>query len=577
MERRKDKKESYSNLEKEPRNKAADLESLQLKYKQIKDALKKSEERCRVLMKHPSRKYAEKELQKQSDKLRDQAELLDIAEDAIIVSNLDGEITFWNKGGVERYGWTKEEAVGKNIHTLLQTEFPKPLEEIKADVFRNGRWDGELIHTKRDGGRIIVESRWALRRDNKGNPVGIVEINNDITKHKQIEEAIQKAKDELEQRVKERTAELMGANERLTLELGRRKRIEEMLQKGAERYRNLFQNSPIGIYRTNPEGRILMANSTLIRMLGYDSFNELLSSQTKKGDYEPTYLKKKLKRRLEKEERVRGFETKWVSRGSPLIFVRENAKAVRGTDGTILYYEGTVEDITEQKKAEEKIQSYQKQLRSLASDLSLAEEQERRRIATMLHDHIGQVLAISKIKLGALMEYARTNALSDELKVIREHIEQAIRYTRSLTFELSPPILYDLGLEAALEWLTEQVHEQHGLDYEFENDNHFKPVNDEIRIFLFMAVRELIVNVAKHAHARKLKVTVRKIENNISIHVVDDGVGFNAAKMNFYLDENKGFGLFSIRERLHHLGGQVDIRSQKGRGTRIVLNAPLKS
>ena len=103
-----------------------------------------------------------------------------------------------------------------------------------------------------------------------------------------------------------------------------------------------------------------------------------------------------------------------------------------------------------------------------------------------------------------------------------------------------------------------------------------QPVNDEIRIFLFTAVRELLANVTKHARAEKVKVTVRKAENNISIHVADNGAGFNAAKMHFYLDENKGFGLFSIRERLHHLGGQMEIRSQKNRGTRVILHAPLK-
>ncbi|MCX5806165.1 MAG: PAS domain S-box protein [Proteobacteria bacterium] len=573
------KKESCNSMEKELimlRNKVARLERLQPKLKYIQKVLKESEKQCRRLMKQSSQKHAKEELQKQSDKLRDQAELLEIAEDAIIVGDLDGMITFWNNGAVERYGWTKEEAIGKNIHTLLRTEFSKPFEEIKADVFVNGRWDGELIHTRRDSVRIAVGSRWALKRNNKGDPIAIMEINNDITKHKQVEEALQKAKDELEQRVKERTAELLDTNERLTLELNRRKRIEEMLRKGAERYRNLFENSPIGIYRTNPDGRILMANPTLIRMLGYNSFNEMASSQLKKGDYEPTYLKKRLKKRLEKEERVRGFEVKWSRRGNSVVFMRENAKAIRGADGAVLYYEGTVEDISEQKKAEEKIHSYQKQLRSLASDLSLTEEKERRRIANMLHDHIGQVLAVSKIKLGALLKYETANTLIEKLNEVREHIEQAIRYTRSLTFELSPPILYDLGLEAALEWLTEQIHEQHKIDYEFENDNQFKPVNDEIRIFLFTAVRELLANVAKHAHARTVKVTVRKIESNISIHVADNGVGFNAAKMNFYFDENKGFGLFSIRERLHHLEGQMEIRSQKNRGTRVILYAPLK-
>ena len=520
--------------------------------------------------------HTEEELQRQADKLKEQSDLLDIAEDAIIIVGLDEKITFWNNGAVDRYGWTKDEAIGKNVHELLETILPKPLEKIKSAVYRDGRWDGEVIHRRRDGQEMVVESRWALKRDGNGNPAAIMEINNDITKHKQAEEALQKAKEDLEQRVKERTVELMETNERLLLELSRRKRIEEMLRKGAERYRNLFENSPIGIYRTNPDGRILMANPTLKRMLGYESYNEMASNRAKTGDYEPTYLKKKLKKRLEKEDRVRGFEARWKRHDNVVLFVRENAKAVRGADGSVLYYEGTVEDISEKKKAEEKIDSYQKQLRSLASDLSLAEERERRRIATMLHDHIGQVLAASKIKLGALQECAKADAIVENLKEVRNHIEQAILYTRSLTFELSPPILYDLGLEAALEWLAEQIHEQHGIGFEFESDNLYKPVNDEIRIFLFTAVRELLANVSKHARANKVKVTVRRLDNCISIHVTDDGVGFNAAKMSFYLDENRGFGLFSIRERLHHLGGQMDIRSQKGKGTRVILSAPLK-
>jgi len=518
----------------------------------------------------------ENELKRQAARLGDQAELLDIAEDAITVSDINGTIMFWNHGAVERYGWSKYEALGKNIHELLKTEFPEPFDNIKKELFEKGRWEGELTHKSVEGKRIIVESRWALRKDINNNPIAIMEINNDITKYKQAEKALQKAKDELEHRVGERTAELREANERLVLELNRRKLIEEMLRKGAERYKNLFENSPIGIYRTNPDGRILMANPTLVRMLGYNSFNELASSASKKADYEPTYLKKKIKKRLDKGERVRGFEAKWKRYDNTVIHVRENAKAIRAADGAVLYYEGTVEDISERKKAEEKIDSYQKQLRSLASDLSLAEERERRRIATILHDHIGQVLAISKIKLGALLEQAKTSAFIANLKEVREHIEQAILYTRSLTFELSPPILYELGLEAALEWLTEQVHEQHGIVYEFENDNHPKPVSDEIRVFLFTAVRELLVNVAKHAGAQKVKVTVRRIGDTISIHVADNGVGFSISRMNSYLDKNKGFGLFSIRERMSHLGGQMDIRSQRGRSARICLVAPLK-
>ena len=352
------------------------------------------------------RRRAEKKLETQATQLQEQEELLDIADDAIIVLDMEDRIIFWNHGAVERYGWTKDEVRGRVGHELLHTVFPQPLSEIKSELRSGGRWEGELVQIKRSGEKIVVESRWALRCDNQDNPIAIMEINNDITERKHAQVALQKAKDDLELRVAERTAELQNANDRLLIELNRRKRIEEMLQKGAERYRNLFVNSPLGIYRISTDGQILMANPTLIRMLGYSSFDELTSTGPKRRDYEPSYLRKKIRDRLEKEGKIRGFETKWRKPDKSIMFVRENARAIRAPDGTLLYFEGTVEDITEQKKAEEKIQSYQKQLRSLASDLSLAEEQERRRIATMLHDHIGQILAISKIKLGALLQSA---------------------------------------------------------------------------------------------------------------------------------------------------------------------------
>lgn len=521
------------------------------------------------------RRKAEEKLRNQAMQLKEQAELLDIAEDAIIVLDMEDRIVFWNAGAEERYGWTKDEVKNQVAYAVLHTVFPEPLIDIKAKLAMVGRWEGELVQKKRSGEEIVVESRLALRRDQKNRPVAIMEINNDITERKQTQIALQRSKEELEARVAARTAELQDANDRLIVELNRRKRIEDMLRKGAERYRNLFVNSPLGIYRVNAEGRILMGNPTLIRMLGYPSFDELVSVGGKRRDYEPSYLRKKIKDRLEKEGRVRGFETKWRKRDKTSIFVRENAKAVRSPDGTLLYYEGTVEDITEQKKAEEKIKSYQKQLRSLASDLSLAEERERRRIATMLHDHIGQILAISKIKLGALAQLIGNDESMNQLKEVRNHIEQAIQYTRSLTFELSPPILYDLGLEAALEWLAEQVREHQRINCMFEADAYPKPVSDEIRIVLFSAVRELLMNVTKHAQANVAKITIRRVNDSITVHVADNGIGFVPSKMSFYRDENKGFGLFSIRERLRHLSGQMEVRSGRGRGTRVILTAPL--
>lgn len=522
------------------------------------------------------RREAERELNAQAETLRAQAELLDIAEDAIVMLDLEDRIVFWNRGAEERYGWNKKEAIGKNVHKLLKTKFPRRLSTIKKELFKTGKLECELVHRKRDGTSIFVSSRWAARKDQDGNPIAIVEVNNDITGYKKGEENLRKSKSDLEQRVIERTMELQQANERLTHELRRREQIENMLRRGAERYKNLFENSIMGIYRADPEGRILMANPTLVKMMGYRSFDELSTASSKKARYEPTFLKKKIKNRLARQGRVRGFDAVWERPDKTRMYVRENARAIRDVNGSVLYYEGTVEDMSEQKKAEERIELYQKQLRSLAAELSLAEERERRRVATILHDSIGQFLAISKIRLGVLLGAAGNGEISESIREVREYVDQAIRYTRSLTLELSPPILYELGLESAIEWLAERVQEEHHFRVEVEKDAEQNPVSDEIKVFIFTAVRELLHNIAKHARATMGKVTIRRVSDTMSIHVADDGTGFNPVRTVGYEDGSKGFGLFSIRERLHHLGGQMDVKSQKGRGTRVALVTPLR-
>jgi PAS domain S-box-containing protein len=120
-------------------------------------------------------------------KLRDQASLLDLTHDTIFVRGMDDVITYWNRGAEQLYGWPAEEAVGKVSHQLMQATFPAPLEAIYAELLRAGRWEGELIHTKRDATRVTVSSRWSLQRDREGRPTGILETNNDITERKQAE------------------------------------------------------------------------------------------------------------------------------------------------------------------------------------------------------------------------------------------------------------------------------------------------------------------------------------------------------------------------------------------------------
>jgi PAS domain S-box-containing protein len=115
-------------------------------------------------------------------------DLLNLTHDSILVRDLADRVVFWNHGAEETYGWTEEEALGKVADELLRTEFPKPLHEIKAALLVSGRWEGELVHRTRDSARIVVASRWALKKDQEGNPNGIWEINRDISEHKQSEQ-----------------------------------------------------------------------------------------------------------------------------------------------------------------------------------------------------------------------------------------------------------------------------------------------------------------------------------------------------------------------------------------------------
>jgi signal transduction histidine kinase len=239
-----------------------------------------------------------------------------------------------------------------------------------------------------------------------------------------------------------------------------------------------------------------------------------------------------------------------------------------------------IHDISQRKKAEKQIQAYQERLRSLSSELTLAEARERGRIASILHDNIGQDLALSLIKLGSVRREAYSAGMLKPLDEVAALIEKAIHDTQTLTFDLSfISLLKRFGYERAIaEWLEKHVQQGHGLKTHFKDDGREKPLGDDVRILLFEAVRELLVNVIKHAQAENIWIDIRKKDTHIEVDVKDDGVGMEVYDAEQFLPRfaGGGFGLFSIRERLNDIGGKLSIHSKKGLGTRVTLEAPLK-
>jgi signal transduction histidine kinase len=217
------------------------------------------------------------------------------------------------------------------------------------------------------------------------------------------------------------------------------------------------------------------------------------------------------------------------------------------------------------------LQEAHERLRLHSSEASLAVERERRKLAVDLHDGLGQLLALANIKLGLLHNMADVEKLDLQIQEIESLITEACGRSREMTSELCPPILYEVGLVEALRWLADDMERRYGLKVTLEADGQRGPLDEATRISLFRSANELLINVAKHAQADTAVVGVSHWNQFIKISVEDTGIGFDSAS------GATGYGLFSVRERLHHLGGIVKMESVRGTGTRISLLAPLKS
>ncbi|MBE3144395.1 MAG: PAS domain S-box protein, partial [Planctomycetes bacterium] len=518
-------------------------------------------------------KHAEEALRESEEKYRG---LADRSFDMIFMTDARGFIKYLSPACKRIFGYKPEEMVGKHFaNFLIESEIPKATKRFTEKLQGKKHDILYLEAKKKNGSRVFIELNSSLVIKD-GKTSGTQGIIKDVTERRKAEEQLRKAHEELEIRVKQRTADLAGVVEDLQNEIAERKRAEESLRNTEERFRTIFENTIVGLYRTTPDGRILLANPALVKMMGCKSFEELAQINLEKDGLDSSTPRSLFKQRVEKEGRVIGLESVWLRPDGTKLFVSESAFVVKDGKGKIVYYEGTAQDITKRKEAEAKLMLYQQQLRSLASELSLAEERLRRRIAAELHDHIAQNLAISKIKLESLTSDAEPG-LVKSLNEVNGLISQTIEATRLLTFEISPPVLYELGFEAAVKWLAKQTRQRFGLEVEFADDGKPKPLNTDIRVLLFQAVRELLVNVVKHARAKKAKVFTCRIQKNIQITVEDNGVGFDVEAISAVKDPAKGgFGLFNIRERLDQIGGSVIINARAGKGTRITLTAPVE-
>ncbi len=273
------------------------------------------------------RKRAEETLRQSEDRYHD---LVDHSHDLIGTHDLQGNILSINPAATKLVGIDQDALLKMNLRDILAPESRNLFDDYLAAIQRDGHASGLMLVQTSAGERRIWEYDNTLRTESVDRPIVRA----------------------------------------LARDISERKRAEEELRKSEERFRSLYENATIGMYRTTPDGHILLANPALVKMLGYASFDELIQRNLEKEGYEPGYERSLFHQQIERDGAVIGLESAWTRKDGTNIFVRESAKAIKNTEGNVLYYEGTVEDITERKRAEQALRESETRFRSMIENSS---------------------------------------------------------------------------------------------------------------------------------------------------------------------------------------------------------------
>lgn len=350
----------------------------------------------------------------------------------------------------------------------------------------------------------------------------------------------------------------------------------------------LLQQSSDGVLLFSPDDMAIReVNPSLCEMLGYRRDELLAMKLYDLMQASPEELRENVNQIVRQKIRWIGERRYRRKDGTPIDI--EIHVSIVETGGRQLVM-ANCRDVTERVRAEAELQRHRlhledmvlertAQLRALAQELAKVEERERRSIAQDLHDDLGQIIAAVKIRLTSL-QLQDTNPRHDELKQrvkeIGAMVDQANRAVRSFSAQLSPPVLSQLGLVSALEWLAEDMQRSNGLTVHIYDDSNVMMLDGTLGSSLFRSVRELLINVSKHAGTNSAEVSFFTDDDEFVITVTDTGVGFDA-EQRLIPSADGGYGLFSIRERLGSIGGTMQIDSQPGDGTVVILTLPLTS
>ena len=368
------------------------------------------------------------------------------------------------------------------------------------------------------------------------------------------------------------------------------KMAEDALRESEAQHRATFDNAAVGIAHVGLDGRWLRCNDAMCALTGYSreelqgkTFTEI----TYPDDIEQDWAA--VRRLLAGEAETFSIEKRYIRKDGSLIWGHLTVSLLRDAQGAVQHFISIVQDIQERKEAQAQLRQLaddleqrveartreladsQDKLRALTTELNLTEHRIRKQLATDLHDYLAQLLVLSRIKLGQAKLEEVTPAAMQAMTEVQEVMDRALAYTRTLVAQLSPPILNEFGLLMALRWLADQM--QRELTVTLDLENEVVSLSEEQSVLLFQSVRELLMNIVKHAGTTEARISVTQAGGVLRICVSDQGVGCEVDGAETRL--KPGFGLFSIRERMKALGGEFDMQSIPGEGTTAILQLPV--
>ena len=464
------------------------------------------------------------------------------APNGIVIIGRNGTIMLANSQMEKMFGYTKTELLGQPIEMLVPA---------RARAQHEAHREGFLAHpTARPMG--IGRELYGLRKDGSEFPLEIG-LNPLQTGGQSL---------------------ILAS----VIDITERKQTESALRESEERLARTEKFSLVMATHLDLEGRWLKVPPTLCELLGYTEaellghrFHEVTHPEDVEADWS------QCERLIRGEIKSYDLEKRYIRKDSQIIWVYLNCSVVTDAEDKPVHFLTYIRDITRRKENEEKLSEYQESLRQLANEVNTTQEKERKKFAADLHDHIGQSLVLAKLELGQLGELANPleERVHSSIERLEEIIDQALDETRSLTQDLSPQVLYELGFAAALEWLAENMQERYDLVCRIESGNQPTPLSGDAAVVAFQAVRELLINVVKHAGVKEASVYIARKEGVVIIDVEDRGKGFVPDSLDLPRSHRGGFGLFSIRERLSLLGGNLEINSSPGDGTSAQIVIPM--